>query len=344
MSQGETTTTTTATATGVAPTTTTTSTSANDARYSIAIHGGAGVISRPADADAEREAMRPYLTALTSILQEGVRMLKQEATALDVAEHCVTLLEDYDLFNAGCGTVLNSKGDIEMEASIMEGHTLRCGACTLIRDVKNPIKLARVVMNNTRHIFLSGEDASALAVKHKLETKPVSYFITERRVEQLKRKLEKEPNEGATKSNISLEGGNKSTVGCVVRDAFGNLAAATSTGGTTGKLPGRIGDTPLIGAGNFANDYVAVSGTGIGEQFIRHSVASTVARIMEFRPNTDLKTAVDIVVHGGKMLQEGDGGVIAVSKDGQVVTSFNSEGMFRGRANSDGLFEVGIWH
>eukprot|EP01102_Stenamoeba_stenopodia_P003193 TRINITY_DN1312_c0_g1_i3.p1 TRINITY_DN1312_c0_g1~~TRINITY_DN1312_c0_g1_i3.p1 ORF type:complete len:289 (+),score=60.99 TRINITY_DN1312_c0_g1_i3:244-1110(+) len=287
--------------------------------------------------------MQPYLTALDSILREGLQLLEKKGTALDVAEHCVCLLENCPLFNAGCGSVLNEFGEIEMEASIMEGHTQRCGACTLIRDVKNPIKLARVVMENTKHIFLSGEKASELASKYNLEKEPKSYFVTERRMEQLKNKLQKEPNEGATKNNINLEGGNKGTVGCVVLDSFGNLAAATSTGGTTGKLAGRIGDTPLIGSGNFANEFVAVSGTGIGEQFIRNSVASTVARIVEYRPNTDLKTAADIVVHSGKFLKEGDGGVIAVSKQGEVVTSFNSVGMFRGRADSEGLFELGIW-
>jgi beta-aspartyl-peptidase (threonine type) len=220
----------------------------------------------------------------------------------------------------------------ELDASIMNGKDLSTGAVTLIKHVKNPISLARLVMEKTPHVLLGGEGAEEFAkqmASSGLEIVPNEYFDTPQRYEELKR----------VKHRDSVEV--KGTVGCVALDKFGNLAAATSTGGRTNKMPGRIGDSPLINAGTYANNKTcAVSGTGIGEEFIRHTIAYNVSALMEYK-NMSLQEAADEVVF--KILKKGDGGVIAVDKEGNYTMTFNTTGMFRGVANSGGVFEVKIW-
>jgi len=289
-------------------------------KYTIAIHGGAGTISKSMP-DSLREV---YLKSLSDALRIGKEILEKGGSSLDAVEQVIRFLEDNPIFNAGKGAVYTSDGTHELDASIMDGSNLSTGAAALIKRVKNPITLARYVMEKTPHVLLGGEGADKFAEQMGLEIVPNNYFDTEQRRNQLLKEKEK-----------------KGTVGCVALDLNGNLAAGTSTGGRTNKMPGRIGDSPLINAGTYANNKTcAVSGTGVGEEFIRHTVAYNVSALMEFKGMT-LKQAADEVVF--KILKEGDGGIIAVDKDGNYTTPFNTSGMYRGVANSDGVFEIRIW-
>jgi len=290
-------------------------------KYTIVIHGGAGTINKSIP-DSLKEK---YLTSLSEALMIGKEVLERGGKSIDAVEQVVRYMEDNPLFNAGKGAVYTSDGTHELDASIMDGSNLSTGAVTLIKRVKNPITLARHVMEKTPHVLLGGEGAEKFAEEMGLEIVENNYFDTENRQNQLKKEKEKV----------------KGTVGCVALDLHGNLAAATSTGGRTNKMPGRIGDSPLINAGTYANNKTcAVSGTGIGEEFIRHTVAYNVSALMEFK-GMNLKEAADEVVF--KMLKKDDGGIIAVDKDGNFAAPFSTLGMYRGAANSDGLFEVKIW-
>ena len=290
-------------------------------KYTIVIHGGAGTINKSIP-DSLKEK---YLTSLSEALMIGKEVLERGGKSIDAVEQVVRYMEDNPLFNAGKGAVYTSDGTHELDASIMDGSNLSTGAVTLIKRVKNPISLARHVMEKTPHVLLGGEGAEKFAEEMGLEIVENNYFDTENRQNQLKKEKEKV----------------KGTVGCVALDLHGNLAAATSTGGRTNKMPGRIGDSPLINAGNYANNKTcAVSGTGIGEEFIRHTVAYNVSALMEFK-GMNLKEAADEVIF--KMLKKDDGGIIAVDKDGNFAAPFSTLGMYRGAANSDGLFEVKIW-
>ena len=290
-------------------------------KYTIVIHGGAGTINKSIP-DSLKEK---YLTSLSEALMIGKEVLEKGGKSIDAVEQVVRYMEDNPLFNAGKGAVYTSDGTHELDASIMDGSNLSTGAVTLIKRVKNPITLARHVMEKTPHVLLGGEGAEKFAEEMGLEIVENYYFDTENRQNQLKKEKEKV----------------KGTVGCVALDLHGNLAAATSTGGRTNKMPGRIGDSPLINAGTYANNKTcAVSGTGIGEEFIRHTVAYNVSALMEFK-GMNLKEAADEVVF--KMLKKDDGGIIAVDKDGNFAAPFSTLGMYRGAANSDGLFEVKIW-
>jgi beta-aspartyl-peptidase (threonine type) len=290
-------------------------------KYTIVIHGGAGTISKSIP-DSLKER---YLESLSEALRIGKEILEKGGKSIDAVEQVVRYLEDNPLFNAGKGAVYTSDGTHELDASIMDGSNLSTGAVTLIKRVKNPISLARKVMEKTSHVLLGGEGAEKFAEEMGLEIVENNYFDTENRQNQLLKEKEKV----------------KGTVGCVALDLHGNLAAATSTGGRTNKMPGRIGDSPLINAGTYANNKTcAVSGTGIGEEFIRHTVAYNVSALMEFK-GMNLKEAADEVVF--KMLKKDDGGIIAVDKDGNFAAPFSTLGMYRGAANSDGLFEVKIW-
>ena len=290
-------------------------------KYTIVIHGGAGTISKSIP-DSLKEK---YLASLSEALMIGKEILEKGGKSIDAVEQVVRYLEDNPLFNAGKGAVYTSEGTHELDASIMDGSNLSTGAATLIKRVKNPITLARHVMEKTPHVLLGGEGAEKFAEEMGLEIVENNYFDTENRQNQLKKEKEKV----------------KGTVGCVALDLHGNLAAATSTGGRTNKMPGRIGDSPLINAGTYANNKTcAVSGTGIGEEFIRHTVAYNVSALMEFK-GMNLKEAADEVVF--KILKKDDGGIIAVDKDGNFAAPFSTLGMYRGAANSDGLFEVKIW-
>lgn len=301
--------------------------------WALAIHGGAGVISK----DMEEETKQEYFAALEQALRVGQRHLEQGGSSLDAVEMVVRTLEDDPKFNAGKGAVYTHEGTHELDAAIMDGRQLEAGAVAAVKTIKNPILLARRVMEVSPHVFLIGEGAEAFAAEQGLERVEQDYFHTERRREQLDRSLEQEKNAAAAPSVDQVY----STVGAVALDRDGNLAAATSTGGMTNKRFGRVGDVPVIGAGTYAdNRACAVSGTGHGEKFIRHTVARSIAARMQF-DGASLAEAAEAVIHGE--LEPGDGGVIAVSHTGEIALVFNSEGMFRGAADSSGRFEVAIW-
>ncbi|HVO73633.1 MAG TPA: isoaspartyl peptidase/L-asparaginase [Ignavibacteriaceae bacterium] len=289
-------------------------------KYTIVIHGGAGNISK----DLPENEKQEYINSLTEALNIGKEILQNGGSSLDAVEKVVRYLEDDPHFNAGKGAVFNSAGVHELDASIMNGKDLSSGAVTLIRTVKNPISLARLVMENTPYVLLGGEGAEEFAKQMNVEIVPNSYFDTPERVEQFKKLKEK-----------------SGTVGCVALDSYGNLAAATSTGGLSNKMPGRIGDSPLINDGTYAdNNTCAISGTGIGELFIKNTVAFNISALMKYK-NYSLQEAADEMIN--KRLKPGDGGIIAVDKEGNYVMTFNTIGMFRGAANSEGVFEVKIW-
>ena len=301
-------------------------------RWALAIHGGAGVIPKTMPEEFKQQHFR----SLEAALKAGRDVLAGGGTSLDAVERVVRTLEDDPLFNAGKGAVYNHEGKHELDAAIMNGKDLSCGSVASLTTVKNPISLARMVMEKSQHVFLIGEGAERFADMMKVERVPNSWFDTERRYQQLEEELKKERGEGPGSPEKKF-----GTVGAVALDVHGNLAAATSSGGLTNKRWGRIGDVPIVGAGTYANNRTcAISATGYGEQFIRHTVAHDISALMEYRGLT-LKQAAEEVIQ--KKLNPGDGGVIGVSKDGEIALVFNSEGMFRGAADSGGRFEVRIW-
>jgi len=299
-------------------------------RWALAIHGGAGVISRDMpEADRER-----YYDGLETALAAGREVLAGGGTALDAVERVVRTLEDNPLFNAGKGAVYNHEGAHELDAAIMDGRDRSCGAVTGITTVKSPIGLARLVMEKSPHVFMMGAGAEAFGEELGVERVENSYFDTPRRWESLQRALEREKETGSWAEKFG-------TVGAAALDTHGNLAAATSTGGLTNKRFGRIGDVPVIGAGTYAdNESCALSGTGQGEQFIKHTVARTIAALAEYGGMSCGEAARKVIQ---ERLEPGDGGVIGVGPDGEIVWEFNSGGMFRGAADSGGRFEVRIW-
>ncbi len=303
--------------------------------FAIAIHGGAGSLPRDSRS-AEHE--RLYLSGLEAAVDAGYALLEHGATSLDAAVAAVRVLEDNPLFNAGLGAVLDRDGIAELDASVMDGRTLGAGAVTGLKHVKNPIDLARLVMEKSPHVMLVGAGAEEFARLQGVELVSNEYFRTSVREQQLKRLL----RGAAEKENDLAAIISMGTVGAVALDAHGHLAAATSTGGMTGKRWGRVGDSPIIGAGTYANDAgCAVSATGHGEYFIRAVVAHDISAQVEYlkRP---LRAAVDSVL--GKMATlGGNGGVIAIDARGDVVLEFNSEGMFRGARTSAGRREVAIY-
>jgi beta-aspartyl-peptidase (threonine type) len=281
----------------------------------IAIHGGAGVM--------RRDKPGPQHVA---VLKQALDAAYRQKTALDAVTAAVTILEDSPLFNAGRGSCFNADGEIEMDASVMEGERLRAGAVAAVRRIGNPVLAARLVMEKTRHVLLAGAGAERFAREHGLPVEDPSYFATETRLAALKRNLKN----------------HHGTVGAVALDEDGNLAAATSTGGYTGKLPGRIGDSPLIGAGTYAdNRACAVSGTGLGEAFIRAAVAYDVAARLRYRGES-LASAARAALRNVARLG-GDGGLIAVDRRGNVAMPFNSEGMFRGAIDRRGKSAIAIF-
>jgi L-asparaginase / beta-aspartyl-peptidase len=311
-----------------------TSTSPASPNWAIAVHGGAGTISR----DAPPERLEAYKAAMTAAIELGKAMLENGATSLDVCEAVVNSLEDNPMFNAGKGAVFNEDGQHELDASIMDGSTMQCGAVAGVRTVKHPISLARKVMTDTRHVLLAGAGAEKFADVAGVERVENSYFDTQGRRRSLERLLrEREQTGYRAPKDRRLDYG---TVGCVVLDQAGRLAAATSTGGMTAKKWGRVGDTPILGAGNYADSFAAISCTGTGEEFIRHAIARSVTARMALAGQT-LDQAANAVIHD--VLREGDGGLIAVDKDGNISMPFNSTGMYRGMADSTGRVEVAIF-
>ncbi len=303
--------------------------------WAIAIHGGAGTIKR----DMPDEVVSDIKRALASCLKRGMDVLATGGSALDAVETAVRALEDDEHFNAGRGAVFTRDGAHELDAAIMDGESLACGAIGGARTPKNPVSLARAVMEQTRHVLLVGEGADAFAREIGAPLVPQAYFSTERRRAQLER-LSASSADALSRSEDD-EGEAKGTVGAVALDGRGNLAAATSTGGLTNKRAGRVGDSGVIGAGTYAcNRTCAVSTTGLGEQFMRHVSAYAVHARMDLKGEI-LEQAANALVHD--VMDAGDGGLIAVDGAGRVAMPYSSEGMYRAAADHEGHFEVRIW-
>ena len=305
--------------------------------WALAIHGGAGLIRRNS-LSAEREAA--CRAALSAVIEQGARSLAAGRPAMDAVVEAVAALEEDRLFNAGRGAVLTSNGLAELDAAVMDGAERRAGAVTAVKTTRNPIHLARAVMDQTPHVLLAGAGADDFAVALGLEQVDRDWFVTEERLAQL-RDLQRTGGVGLDHGEASHD--RYGTVGAVACDAHGNLAVATSTGGMANQRPGRVGDTPVLGAGTFAsNTSCAVSGTGQGEPFIRLGVASRVAAWMEIG-GLSLAQAADRVIHQELEPFQGLGGLIAVDATGQIAMPFNTGGMFRAAADHHGLHTVEIW-
>lgn len=318
--------------------------------WAIVIHGGAGTISREA-LSAEQESA--YRAALARATEAGAAVLKQDGTAIEAVAVTVAILEDDPLFNAGRGAVFTALGRNELDASIMDGRTLAVGAVAGVTRTRNPILLARRVMENSPHVMMIGEGADAFAREQGLEQVEPGWFFTERRWQSLEAYLRSNdlPIPALPAGAKALTGsealthdeGKKGTVGVVARDSAGNVAAGTSTGGITGKRWGRVGDSPIIGAGTYAsNSSCAVSATGSGEYFIRLTVAREICVLVEHRGMT-LQAAADQVIQKNLTSLGGDGGVIAVTPNGQMAWSFNTPGMYRARAAAGQPVQVSIY-
>jgi len=325
--------------------------------WAIVIHGGAGVIERD-KMDAKTDAA--YRASLAEAAQAGSAILDRGGTALDAVEATIKVLEDDPLFNAGRGAVFTTDGRNELDSSIMDGSNLKAGAVASVTRTRHPISLARAVMEKTPHVFLIGAGADAFGAQAGLEQVEPSFFFTESRWQSLVKQLKEEgrpipqrpagapPQPAAPSARLqpmdeSTAAHIHGTVGAVALDRNGNIAAGTSTGGLQAKMPGRVGDSPIIGAGTYAsNKSCAVSATGTGEYFIRLGVAREVCNLVAYKGMT-LQQAADQVIH--KELEElhGDGGVIALTPDGQTVFSFNSPGMYRARQKEGGKVEVKIY-
>ncbi|GMU87605.1 MAG: isoaspartyl peptidase/L-asparaginase [Ignavibacteriales bacterium] len=292
-------------------------------KFVIVIHGGAGS-AKPGMTEEQKQA---HISGLSNALTAGYNLLSQGKDALSVVEHVIRMLEDDSLFNAGRGAVLTSEGFASHDASIMSGVDLSAGAVGDVRCIKNPISLARMVMEKSNHVLLVGSGAEKFAEKLGVQLVSPDYFITDDQKATLKNRLDQLNKAG--------------TVGCVVLDKKGNLAAGTSTGGMTAKMPGRLGDTPIIGAGNYANNATcAVSATGWGEKFIKNAVAFRISALMEYKGYT-LKQAVKEVMD--KNLAPKDGGVIAVDGAGNFEMYYTTPSMYRGVMTSGGVKEIKIW-
>ncbi|MBC3540202.1 isoaspartyl peptidase/L-asparaginase family protein [Rufibacter sediminis] len=296
----------------------------NQHRFALALHGGAGTITRTS---LTTEMDREYRQALQQALATGFQILRQGGTALAAVEATVVSLEDCPLFNAGRGSVFNKRGRHEMDAAIMCGKTLGAGAVTGVRNVRNPILLASQVLHHSDHVFLAQPGAEEFARNHGITFEPDEYFYTPQRYEQWQALRD---SDVYMLDHSETQEKKFGTVGAVAVDLQGNLAAATSTGGMTNKNFNRIGDSPIIGAGTYANNRTcAISCTGHGEFFMRHVVAYDISCLMEYK-GLSLTEAADLVVNKKLKEQGGEGGLIAVDATGQVALPFNSEGMYRG--------------
>src|SRR5213083_2434661 len=309
-------------------------------KFGLVIHGGAGTIER---SKMTPEKKHEYRAGVERALRAGYEILKRGGSSLDATESAVRVLEDDPHFNAGKGSVFTSAGTNEMDASIMDGGTLKAGAVASVRHVKNPIGLARLVMEKSPHVMLDCAGAEAFAKENGIELVDEKYFFTQERWDALQKikEAEKHGGVGGKKFFIS-EDDRHGTVGAVALDKSGNLAAATSTGGMTNKMPGRIGDTPVIGAGTYANNQTcAVSCTGDGEYFIRAVAAHEVSALIEYR-GMKLQEAAEVALDTVKKLG-GTGGLIAIDKKGEIALPFNTNGMYRGYVDPNGKFVVEIY-
>ncbi len=301
--------------------------------YTLVIHGGAGNITA---SNLPAEIAAQYKSELSEVLRHGDSILRDGGTSIDAVESCVRMMEDCPLFNAGKGAVFTAEGKNELDAAIMDGKTGLAGAVAGVTTIKNPISAARAVMEKSNHVMMAGKGAEVFAAENGLEIVDPTYFFTQNRWnDYLKAK-----SKADSISNIDKKHG---TVGCVAVDIYGNLAAATSTGGMTLKKYGRIGDSPIIGAGTYAdNASCAISATGHGEFFIRNVVAYDIAALMKYK-GLPLAEAANEVVMQKLRQQGGAGGIIGVDAKGNYTMTFNTAGMFRGYIKSDGEMKVGMF-
>jgi beta-aspartyl-peptidase (threonine type) len=307
--------------------------------FAIAIHGGAGTILK---SNMTLEKEKAYKEKLEEVLNTGFEILNDSGTSLDAVQKCINIMEDSPLFNAGKGAVFTANGKNELDASIMEGKNFNAGAVAGVSHIKNPIDLARLVMEKSPHVLLARKGAENFAVEQGIDLVNEKYFYTERRWKQLEyRKVKENQNQSILHNyNNSDKFG---TVGVVALDQNGNLAAGTSTGGMTYKKFGRVGDSPIIGAGTYANNKsCAVSATGHGEYFIRGVIAYDISALMEYQGKT-VREAAEIVIHKKLTEMGGTGGVIAMDANGNIAQTFNTEGMYRGYVFEDGKSIVKIY-
>jgi beta-aspartyl-peptidase (threonine type) len=331
-------------------------------KWAVVVHGGAGVIEH---ADLTPEQDKAYRAAMTKVATLASEVLKNGGSALDAIEQAIQVLEDDPLFNAGRGAVFTAEGRNELDASIMEGKTLKAGAVAGVTRTRHPISLARAVMEKSPHVMLIGDGAERFAVSEKLEQVDPAFFYTERRWQALEKALTQlglpipakpagapimpelradlQHDEGVNRGELAQIEKKFGTVGVVALDAQGNVAAGTSTGGMTAKRWGRVGDAPIIGAGTYAsNKSCAVSATGSGEYFIRLTVAREICALVEYK-GMSLQAAADQVIQKELTAIGGDGGVIAVSPNGEMAWSFNTSGMYRARVADGEKLVVGIY-
>ena len=301
----------------------------NDVEFAIVMHGGAGTILKENMSD---EMEKEYIKKMDEALSIGYDILNNNGKSIDAVEAAIKILENSELFNAGKGSVLSNKGMVEMDASIMNGQNLNAGAISGIKTIKNPISAARLVMEKSEHVFLSGEGAEEFAKLKGLDIIDNEYFITETRLNSLLK----------AKKRDSIKDNKFGTVGCVAIDKLGNITSGTSTGGMTNKKWNRIGDVPIIGAGTYANNNTCgISSTGWGEYFIRNVVAYDISSQIEYK-----KISIDLAAKNTlKKVKElgGNGGVIGIDKNGNILMDFNTEGMYRGYKKSDGESKISIY-
>ncbi|MDJ0840773.1 MAG: isoaspartyl peptidase/L-asparaginase [Acidobacteriota bacterium] len=305
--------------------------------YAIALHGGAGTILKK---NMTPEKEKAFQEIITSALRAGEKILAEGGSSLDAVVAAIIIMEDSPLFNAGKGAVFTNQGRNELDASIMNGADLNAGAVAGVTIVKNPIILARKVMENSKHVLLSGAGAEVFAKDQNLEIVDNKYFFTQRRWDRLQ-EIKKKEKESAGSADFKT--GKHGTVGVVALDKNGNIAAGTSTGGLTNKRFGRVGDSPIIGAGTYAdNKTCGVSATGQGEYFIRAAVAHRISALMEYK-GLSVQKACDQVIHGTITDMKALGGVVAMDADGNPAFSFNTPGMYRGYLKAGGKPYVGIY-
>jgi len=325
--------------------------------WALAVHGGAGVIERK---DLTPQQDKAYREAMAHAAKAGAEILKRGGSSVDAVEATIRILEDDPLFNAGRGAVFTADGRNELDSSIMDGKTLQAGAVAGITHTRHPISLARAVMERSPHVMLIGDPAEDFGKSMGLEQVDPSFFFTERRWRSLEKFLKEHhlpipnrpvgaptppgtPHGPDAKAGLAHDEGKHGTVGVVALDANGNVAAGTSTGGTTGKRWGRVGDSPIIGAGTYAsNTSCAVSATGTGEYFIRLTVARDICALVELK-QLSLQAAADEVIHRKLTALGGDGGVIAIAPDGQIAWSFNTPGMYRARVGDNIPLRVSVY-
>lgn len=322
-----------------------TETTTETPEFAIVIHGGAGTILKK-NMSSELEAA--YEAKLEEAIRVGYTILKNGGSSLDAVEKTINIMEDSPLFNAGKGAVFTNAETNELDASIMDGKTLNAGASAGTTTVKNPINLARAVMEKSEHVMLSGKGAETFAEEQGLEMVTADYFFTENRFKSLQRIKDREKTELDHDAKTAyrdpfIKDSKFGTVGCAALDKNGNLAAGTSTGGMTNKRYGRIGDAPIIGSGTYANNTTcAVSSTGWGEFFIRAQVAHDISALMEYK-GLSLKEAARLVIQEKVPALGGDGGIIAVDKNGTIVMEFNTAGMYRASMNDKGELTIGMY-